>query len=281
MHPEEIKTQVLSLFDERPNPWADQVKNIMEDFCRTSKDSEVSVSRAKEFALSALLEEKQARKTGSGVFAGTVHSVKGMEFSHVFILDHGWPRQNIEEERRLFYVGMTRAMKHLTLFNLQGSGNPHAAILTGHPCTRTIKAPAAQLKGFSPDITITTLGLEDLFISYPKRFAPDHPIHEHLAALKPKDLVTLKPNGRHFGDRYPNGPQIDIVNAENHLVGRLSQKGREKWTPLLSGIVSARISGVVVRDADQTDPPVNITPCVTQWHLPIVEVLHRSAARIE
>lgn len=55
----------------------------------------------------------------------TVHSAKGLEFQHVFIagLEEGtFPHQNslmspeqIEEERRLMYVAMTRAKKHLTL----------------------------------------------------------------------------------------------------------------------------------------------------------------------
>jgi DNA helicase-2/ATP-dependent DNA helicase PcrA len=55
----------------------------------------------------------------------TVHSAKGLEFPHVFIagLEEGtFPHQNslnspdeIEEERRLMYVAMTRAKKHLTL----------------------------------------------------------------------------------------------------------------------------------------------------------------------
>ena len=54
----------------------------------------------------------------------TVHSAKGLEFPHVIIIGldqdifpHMGPSrdQDIEEERRLFYVGMTRAMQSLTL----------------------------------------------------------------------------------------------------------------------------------------------------------------------
>ncbi len=55
----------------------------------------------------------------------TIHSSKGLEFKHVYIVgleENLFPsqlslnsRQELEEERRLFYVAITRAMKKLTL----------------------------------------------------------------------------------------------------------------------------------------------------------------------
>ena len=54
----------------------------------------------------------------------TVHAAKGLEFDYVFIsgLEEGlFPHQNslddleLEEERRLCYVGITRARNHLHL----------------------------------------------------------------------------------------------------------------------------------------------------------------------
>lgn len=63
-------------------------------------------------------------KDDNGVILSTIHGVKGMEFKNVFIINcceglipitHD-NSINIEEERRLFYVGITRAKENLYLF---------------------------------------------------------------------------------------------------------------------------------------------------------------------
>lgn len=64
------------------------------------------------------------------IFLMTVHASKGLEFDRVIIPDcnekifpHGnMPdKETVEEERRIFYVGMTRAKKHLELLCVTGS----------------------------------------------------------------------------------------------------------------------------------------------------------------
>ncbi len=72
----------------------------------------------------------QPKKINNSIFLSTIHSAKGLEFNRVYmidLLDEEFPTSSsidaflngdfhpLEEERRLFYVGMTRAKKHLTL----------------------------------------------------------------------------------------------------------------------------------------------------------------------
>jgi DNA helicase-2/ATP-dependent DNA helicase PcrA len=73
----------------------------------------------------ALLEENDDERPTEGVALMTLHSAKGLEFDMVFLagledglLPHANSRdepEGLEEERRLAYVGMTRARKALAL----------------------------------------------------------------------------------------------------------------------------------------------------------------------
>lgn len=75
-----------------------------------------------------------AQKTGVNII--TMHACKGLEFEEVFIPDlnegnipsrKAWSEEEIEEERRLLYVAMTRAKKSLTICFLEGTPDRPAA----------------------------------------------------------------------------------------------------------------------------------------------------------
>lgn len=72
--------------------------------------------------------QRAAAQEKDCVLLSTLHSAKGLEFEHVYLIDvneglmpykKAVMEQEIEEERRMFYVGMTRAKKNLHLFSVK------------------------------------------------------------------------------------------------------------------------------------------------------------------
>jgi DNA helicase-2/ATP-dependent DNA helicase PcrA len=110
-------------------------RNTVEDVARSENLEELTRAVAESSELgesfpdfldaAALVSDADSYEGKPGVTLITLHSTKGLEFDHVFLtgMEEGICPHNrsmsdekgIEEERRLVYVGMTRARKTLTL----------------------------------------------------------------------------------------------------------------------------------------------------------------------
>jgi DNA helicase II / ATP-dependent DNA helicase PcrA len=99
------------------------ILNTLEEIADTLPTMEEFASRLKH--LESVLKTAKLRKGQNAVTFSTIHSSKGLEFERVYMIDliDGMiPSSDdlgsdvlLEEATRLFYVGMTRAKKHLEL----------------------------------------------------------------------------------------------------------------------------------------------------------------------
>ena len=123
------RTEVRRLYADpmtREARWAavEEVQNFAENYTRKSK-SPALVGFLEELALSSGEDTKDREEDSrEAVTLMTLHAAKGLEYPHVFLvgmeeglLPHARSVEDggLEEERRLTYVGITRAMRALTL----------------------------------------------------------------------------------------------------------------------------------------------------------------------
>jgi superfamily I DNA/RNA helicase len=94
--------------------------------------------------------EDEEEKAGDAVTLITMHSCKGLEFPHVYIvgledglLPHSRSKVEgtLDEERRLFYVGVTRAMLSLTISHCAGR-KKYGQVMPCHPSPFLKELPA-------------------------------------------------------------------------------------------------------------------------------------------
>ena len=105
-----------------------------------------------ELALDKERDDDEEKDRGSGVTLITLHAAKGLEFPHVYLVgleegllphDRSKMEGSVDEERRLLYVGITRAMRTLTLTHC------HSRFKFGSvsPCH-----PSSFIKELAPDL---------------------------------------------------------------------------------------------------------------------------------
>ena len=95
----------------------DEFYGLFRDFVKKSPDATLD-----EFLNELTLQSEQDQVEGESIYMMSIHASKGLEFEHVFIigLEEGFlplvgDGSDLEEERRLGYVSMTRAKDTLTL----------------------------------------------------------------------------------------------------------------------------------------------------------------------
>jgi DNA helicase II / ATP-dependent DNA helicase PcrA len=133
---------------------ADEKKRMVWQILQLAKDGQYTIRQFYEYLKSLAQQQEQMDNHGQQVLITSVHRAKGLEWSHVILPDLSEGRfpsytgsapaddAEMEDERRLFYVAMTRAKERLTLIAPvdQQLITWVQANKTGHPPPDTLKA---------------------------------------------------------------------------------------------------------------------------------------------
>lgn len=105
-----------------------EILSEVQDTTRGFKSFADWFSHVEEYSQQLKEQSQQQKLRGDGVTVSTLHSVKGLEYDTVYILDvnegnipyhKAQQESEIEEERRMFYVGMTRARTNLYIYSVR------------------------------------------------------------------------------------------------------------------------------------------------------------------
>ncbi len=260
------KTRLFALRDEAgPNRWWRLLEELWSEWAGEVADVEVPVPLIRDFFVESLAERQRNHRTGDGVALVTAHKAKGLEFPHVFIADGGWRASadtiQTEEERRVFYVAMTRARETLTVLVQQDRRTPFANELSGvHVIDRTPRVIDASHDAITRRYAI--VHPKELFLSYAASHAETSATHAALRATSTGSLVRLVARGK----------WIHIETLSGVPIAALSEAGRKEWSARLGSIKSAVVTAMVRRTVDQDGDAYKAKACVPAWEFPVVEV---------
>ena len=143
---------------------------------------------------------RDIRRRQSGLLLLSAHRSKGLEFDDVVVLDGGWEKRSLGEDRdaarRLYYVAMTRARRGLTLMTL---GSRHAILDRTDDAAFLIRGRRYGKVDVAACRKIyRVLDLSEVDLSFAGRLRDGHVTLEALARLKTGDPLVL----RQLGDRW-------------------------------------------------------------------------------
>jgi ATP-dependent DNA helicase RecQ len=248
----------------RSTLWRENLRFILQQWIEETNNAAQPVSAIEEYLHEVLAEQGRTKSVGKGIFLATAHSVKGLEFDHVFILGESWhngTRVNIEDERRLYYVSMSRGRETLHLFSLSSSANPHTAMLQGDFVRRVKAMPT--LEKAADQRTYHLLGLEDFFMDFAGLKSERHPSRQALRQVEAGWNVKIEKRNDH----------LELIDNNGVSFARLSKKAQEVWSEQLENIRDVRVVALARRYRDDLADKAFQAHCRGEsWEVPIVEV---------
>ena len=242
--------------------WLNQLKAVLQDWQAETDNGAVPKQQTLEYLYETFDAQRRERCLGQGVFLSTVHSVKGLEFAHLTILDGGWTTPATEEQRRLYYVAMTRAKETLCLMQRLDLRNPFLAEIGGDFVLAKTVHPPLQHQALGKQYAI--LSLKDLDLSYAGGFSAFDPIHQRLARLNSGSRLRIEPDIGKLALKDKDG-----------IVAVLSKQAAQMWSAKLNAIESVTVLAMIRRYRDDNEEGYQSRCKTEQWELPLVELVFK------
>ena len=247
------------------NIWQTHLRFLIEQWREETNNQSQPVAKIAEYFYESLADQHRSRHLGNGIFLSTIHSVKGLEFDHVFVLGGSWREATgpeLEEERRLFYVAMTRARETLQLFELDDKPKLHTKNLEGDFLLRRRFEVPENIK--PPEKRYHILGMKDLYLGYAGKYSDRNRIHEELRQCKAGDQISFKIRNDY----------MFITNTAGVELGRLSKAARDIWLPKADTILQAHVLAMARwSKADISESQyADLCKC-EEWEVPVCEVV--------
>ncbi|MGE3881130.1 MAG: RecQ family ATP-dependent DNA helicase [Planctomycetota bacterium] len=241
------------------------VRECVAQLVATLGESKLSQREVREFFGEMLMDRRRERVLGDGLLLSTLHSSKGLEFDDVLLV--GVPAakslepEKLEETRRLFYVGMTRAKSRLSILTC-----------TARPLPLLLDLPAAVIERVDlPDAARQTdepryesLSLEDIDLGWTARKG------DHVAIERAIDRLNAGSDLRVIEQK----DQVLLADARGSRVGALSKKGRELLAGMPGRTVRATCLAILRRTRAESEAAGYPLPpgAPDFWHVVLPEL---------
>ena len=264
---EELRQELLGrIGHNRDNPWNLMLDEFLVQWGEETNNYASAPEEAVDFLYEAIQEYRRFGGSDHSIYLSTVYAAKGLEFDHVFILGN-WIGQHTvekqEEERRPYYVGMTRARKTLTLYALEGIQNPNTSALQGREIERHEVGVLPGLSDSELSQCYSVLDLSSVWIDYPAVAQDSSIIRRHIARLQTGSDVTLV--------KQTQGGRVTIIDEMSSKIGFLSETASRQWENRLNSIQSVRVHSIVTWRKEYSEYCTDDYP--EEWEVPLLEVV--------
>lgn len=245
-------------------PWWELLHEAVDEYALETGGAELPAGHLVEW-----LAEwgREVRRRQTGLLLLTAHRAKGLEFSHVAVLDGGWDRCGNNEDkdavRRLYYVAMTRARDTLTLARLyQG----HALLDKLGEDVVLLRRQPVQLPAFEGrlDRRYIKLSTADVDLGFSGRYDLSHRVHTAIARLQPGDALRLVQDGGRW----------QLLDREGEIVGRASKSFKP---PQDYRCIQAQVTAIIGRRKEEASPEYHHTVKSDSWEVVLAELVFEKA----